>query len=261
MMAFQRNFITCVLDQSNKPLREFGENGQRVAHLESGQEYKLRVKNKSEKRAYVRVNIDGTDVLTGNRSFVMKPYEELDLERFVDDLNTGKRFKFLSIEEGIKTNEIQDPSNPLNGRIRVSIWPELAVPKINVPPWYGPFGINPTYSNSSSSFSSSVRSCTNNTLTASAMPLSTNAGATAEGSASNQQFGSSYEFFLTENPFDIDIWLKVAGRKQEKAWEFRATSTGALVFYKHLLLEQNSASIENGSMVLRIPIGAVNLSA
>lgn len=263
MMAYQRGVSVSVLDQSNKPFREFSESGQRTARLESGQEYKLRIKNKTGKRAYVRVNIDGTDVLTGSRSFVMKPYEELDLERFVDDLNTGRRFKFLSIDAGTKTGEIQDPSNPLNGRVRVSIWPELEMPLVSTqlyqsspftwttsgaPQIKGVDMVNDSYR---------VNSCTNERA------MSTNdIGATAEGGVSNQQFGSSHEFFLTETPFDIDIWLRVAGAQTSKAWEFRPTSTGAIVSYKDLILGGvAAASIENGSMVLRIPIGEVNLRA
>jgi len=42
----------------------------------------------------------------------------------IDDLNSGNKFKFISLEEGTRTGEIQDPTSPDNGIIEVKFYPE-----------------------------------------------------------------------------------------------------------------------------------------
>jgi hypothetical protein len=129
VVAYQKSasgaeFVVSVI-HNNKPVREFNEGGQRVCRIPFNSEYKLRIKSKTWKKALVSISIDGTDVLTGGKQLILSPYQSVELERFVDDLNAGKKFKFISVEQGASTGEVQDPTSPENGLIRVQIFPEV----------------------------------------------------------------------------------------------------------------------------------------
>lgn len=125
-MAFcQPGFTLSVINQRNQIVRESNQGNVRTACLEFGEEYRLRIKNKTHFRAYVAVTIDGMEVFPGRR-FLLGARQTLDLERFVldGDLTKGRRFKFISLEEGTRTGEIQDPTSPQNGLISVVFHPE-----------------------------------------------------------------------------------------------------------------------------------------
>src|SRR5271170_4418517 len=112
MMAWQKSFIVSILNNKNQVVREEAGDFSRVARVDFDSEYKIRIQNKTNRRAYARVEIDGMEVSPGRR-FVMGPKEVVDLERFIldGDLSTGKRFKFMSLEKGAATGEIQDPTS------------------------------------------------------------------------------------------------------------------------------------------------------
>lgn len=125
MMGFAQNYVASII-HNNKPLREFNVNGVRTCKIPYGAEYAIRLINRrKDQRAMVSVSIDGTEVLTGGKRVILNPNETIDLERFVDSLSEGRKFKFISIEEGIATGEIQDPSSPDNGTIEVLFYPEV----------------------------------------------------------------------------------------------------------------------------------------
>jgi hypothetical protein len=126
MMAFQKDFVVSVI-LNGKPVREFNESGLRTCRIPFNSEYRLRIKSKTWKRALVSITIDGTDVLTGGKQIVLSPYQSVELERFVDDLTEGRKFKFISVEQGAATGEVQDPTSAENGLIRVQVYPEVEV--------------------------------------------------------------------------------------------------------------------------------------
>lgn len=128
MAAYQERFVATIL-VDGKSQRELNESGERTVKIPFGSEYVIRLKNKTGARAVAEITIDGTDVCTGNRRFVLEPNQTVDVERFVDDLDKGKRFKFISLEEGERTGEIQDPTEPDNGLIVVRFWKEVPKPK------------------------------------------------------------------------------------------------------------------------------------
>ena len=96
-MVYKERFIAVVKCQG-KNLREHGE----VVTLPFGSEYSLLLKNLESRPASVSINIDGTDVLGGN-TIIIKPNSETEIERFIESLSEGNRFKFIQ-----KTKEIQD---------------------------------------------------------------------------------------------------------------------------------------------------------
>jgi hypothetical protein len=266
MMAFAQShsgaqFVVSIIDSSGKILRESNQNNRRECYLDFESEYKIRLWNKSKRRAYAHVEIDGMDVL-GGRRFILHPGEKFDLERhMVDgDLTKGKRFKFVSVEKGIQTGELQDPTSAENGKIRIRFEPEKEYPSLLYPQW----GINqpiintlrtewictnnsssgvfptqevygtvtqaaPSVQHSSTLEKSLLHNAVNNVSCAvnggsattftdnsaafmnavcDAAPAQSAAGGTAEGSHSNQTFGTSQEFFVTENPVYMEIWLR-----------------------------------------------------
>lgn len=65
-------------------------------------EYKINLKNNESRRALVNIRVDGR-AATGE-GLVLRSYERVDLERFIDngDLRKGKRFKFVALDEELK---------------------------------------------------------------------------------------------------------------------------------------------------------------
>ena len=246
MVAYQKSasgaeFVVSVI-HNNKPVREFNEGGQRVCRIPFNSEYKLRIKSKTWKKALVSVSIDGTDVLTGGKQLILAPYQSIELERFVDDLNSGKKFKFISVEQGARTGEVQDPTAYENGLIRVQIYPEVewtlttastgGAVKIRGAGGCSSGGVlrgmSSTVANNvdyitgvptSSFYCATNGSIAESNMTgcvmdfgmepaACAAPLS-DKGATAEGSHSSQQFHVEAANFTTETaPVTFDLWLK-----------------------------------------------------
>lgn len=122
MMAFQNDFIALVIGPNGKPLRESSVQGTRTVRMPFNSEYKIRLKNNSKLRCMAEVEIDGSNVSTSR--FILTAGQSLDLERFVEELDGGKRFKFVSVDQAKWTGELQDPTSPLNGFVKVSFYPE-----------------------------------------------------------------------------------------------------------------------------------------
>jgi hypothetical protein len=123
MMAYSNNYVFSVL-HNGSPVKEFSENNQRTCIVPFDQEYKIRLKNKSSKRAKVKVFIDGSNICSGDRSLILNPGQTLDLERWVDDNHSGKKFKFMSLEKATQTGEVNDPTAWENGQVKVVFYPE-----------------------------------------------------------------------------------------------------------------------------------------
>lgn len=105
-MMYSSN-LAAALIVDGKVLREFGD----VVYMPFGSEYSIRLKNLNNKRALVKIEIDGEEV-TGS-GIVVDAFKSVDLERFIrnGNLSQGNRFKFVErshkIEEhrGIKTED------------------------------------------------------------------------------------------------------------------------------------------------------------
>jgi hypothetical protein len=95
MSAYRNKFIATV-KVNGQILRE--KDG--AVQLPFNSEYSLLLKNLSTRRALVKISIDGKDVLNG-RQLVFDPNEEKSIERFIDELDKGRKFRFVQ-----KTKEI-----------------------------------------------------------------------------------------------------------------------------------------------------------
>ena len=225
MMSYCNGYVCSVLNHNNRAFREFNENGVRTCIVPFGSEYKLRIKNSNYNRIKVKIFIDGMDICSNEGGLVLNSKQTLDLERFIDDLDSGKKFKFISTKEGKDTGEIQDPTNPENGTIRFEIHPEK-----DFDPFWSLTTTSGTFTSSgeqnvnikgtttkttipiyeSSAYSSPTAYYINSDLTTNTCSvdvLDTTDGATSEGSNSNQSFMEVSDF-ETDMPTIIELKLR-----------------------------------------------------
>ena len=85
-------------------------NGSFVVPFDS--EYSIRLKNRNNRKAVAKVYIDGEEV-NGLGSFILDANDTLDLERFVDKLDAGNKFKFVPLSN----SKVKDKNNGENGII------------------------------------------------------------------------------------------------------------------------------------------------
>ncbi len=110
-MVFKNDFVVTVKCRG-KILRE--KDG--TVYLPFGAEYSILMKNLSNRKALVEIEIDGEDVLNGNK-LIVSPNSTEELERYLKDLKEGNRFKFIEKTQDIseyRGDKIED------GIVRVS---------------------------------------------------------------------------------------------------------------------------------------------
>lgn len=127
---YKNGFVLAVKNPRGKVLRE--DNNK--VFLPFYDEYSILIKNKQDKRAQAKIEIDGTEV--SSQKFVIDAYGELDLKRFVldGDLNKGKRFKFVPASD----SRVQDPTSSDNGIIKVTLKREKERPYRMTPYYFHP---------------------------------------------------------------------------------------------------------------------------
>lgn len=82
------NKFVATIKSGGKVLREVGD----TVYLPFGCEYSIFLKNLNSVRAQAKITIDDQDV---GGDFVINPNGEIDIERFVKQLDKGNRFKFI----------------------------------------------------------------------------------------------------------------------------------------------------------------------
>ncbi len=238
-MVYKERFIA-VVKVNGSILRERGESRDEV-YIPFGSEYSLLLKNKESRKAQVQVQIDGVDVLGGN-SLVLEPFQEMELERFLDSCNMsqGNKFKFIQ-----KTQQIVEHRGDKidDGFITVIFQFEAEKPEKKIVEEHHhhtyhdhyPWRVYPTYYSSNPVFTSGLTrgSCTGENLGGvfssnissnisdsiqvnscnfadikQAPIIDQDEGITVKGSISNQQFRYAYIGRLEENSHTINIRLK-----------------------------------------------------
>jgi len=222
-MVYKEKFVA-VIKESGKILREIEKE---TVMLPFGSEYSILLKNKHCRKASVQVEIDGQDVLFG-KSLILEPNSDLELERFLENMDSGNKFRFIRKTEKIQKHRGDRPDD---GLIRIEFAFEKLVPwttcstyytypcnfNINMsPPFYNTTLYNATLSSSPSSNSSSsgnnnsfISSCSMNQISDCgelSKPLE-DEGITVEGSNSQQKFTYGYIGQL-EEPEVIILRLK-----------------------------------------------------
>jgi len=181
--------FVAALKVDGQVLREYRD----TVYIKFGAEYSLFLKNLSDRRAVAKITIDGQSVADGG--FIVPAYGEIDIERFVKDMNTGNRFKFIEKTAGIEAhrgNKVED------GLIRIDFEFEK---QWTPPPSFYDISIGGsswTHDSFSPAVSKGVMRGTSYGIAANASTetLSANsvntAGITVPGSLSDQQFKTGY---------------------------------------------------------------------
>lgn len=115
-------YVVAVTDTNGKSFREFESektyNGRKSkVFLPFDSEYKLLIKNNSDRRIKLSIDIDGTTV--SGRGLIMNAYETDSIERFVD---VARKFKFVRKND----ERVSDPTSTDNGFLKIKIEKELA---------------------------------------------------------------------------------------------------------------------------------------
>ena len=88
-MTYKKNFVAAI-KVGGRVLRESSDR----VELPFGSEYSVLLKNLDSVRMQARITIDGKDA-TG--WLIIGPNQSVDVERFVENLDRGNRFKFISV--------------------------------------------------------------------------------------------------------------------------------------------------------------------
>ena len=219
-MTYQKQFVA-VIKHNGKILREV--DGETV-HLPYGSEYSIFLKNLESRTALVKISIDGTKI---GKDLIIRGNSELEVERFIEDLNEGNKFKFIQKTEQIikhRGDKIDDgfiriefafeKTKPITVDIHEVIhtsypWRQIPYPFYSYPLVYSSpslqqdRGIKIGFSNNVSAM---------NMMTAANICCNTSPnqdeGITVKGSPSNQQFHYGSIGELEPNSYVITLRLK-----------------------------------------------------
>jgi hypothetical protein len=249
--------LVAAIKTNGKPLREFGEE----VFIPFGSEYSILIKNLNAVRVVARVYIDGANVTgKGDGGIVIKPNDEIDLERSLANGNNkkGNKFKFIERSAGVESHrgiKLED------GLLRIEYEFEKPYPKYVNTAWidgshigsYGG-GLKGTSGNSPNehrAFTTSTigsgttgamddysitTSCSapqasgssrskGRQLKSSSREMQNDVGITVPGSQSKQKFQKS-EWFPTENESHV-IVLKLLGVTEDNKPVRKAVTTKA----------------------------------
>lgn len=129
-MVFKDNFIV-VIKANGNILRELDG----YVTLPFGIDYAILLKNKESRKAVVSIEIDGQDVLDGDK-LILDPNSKVELEGFKKGNKVTNRFRFIQ-----KTQEIADYRGDRidDGYIRIEVNFEERVTTEIVKYWYNPW--------------------------------------------------------------------------------------------------------------------------
>ena len=238
---YRDKFVLSVIHDGH-PVKETGRKWVREVAIPFDNEYKIRLKNKNDRSCTARVFIDDKRV-SQLGDVIVTAGGTIDLERYIDrSLEKGKKFKFVPLDH----QDVDDPTSSSNGVIKVEFrkakqqngikidynWQDFdwVIPPHkednNGPQWTysggdvdgtaGSMGdvVNDTAMYSSSNMSSKTK-CSDRG--ADKVRACAAAGATVEGSKSNQQFTYSN---LEVEDHAVTLKLKIVGieKRENRPW-------------------------------------------
>lgn len=272
----QPGFVVAII-HNGKIIREQNSDNERTVRIPFGSEYQIRIWNKTRARAFARVMIDGTEVVSGK--LILSAGEKMDLERFVidGDMSKGSRFKF--VEAG--NSAVQDPTAKENGELEVIFEPEddrLSRLSGIFTGQIGHSGIGGSASgggilrgmsfNSQPTFGGVVNSTTTGaTMDSLDISCSTgDKGATVEGSQSTQAFMTSHVDFPTLAPVSLKIRIRGPKTEQPKVygggevsptWQYNGQVAGGLMYCGKVVKGIQSVKIDGEGVHVTIPLSAM----
>ncbi len=240
-MAYANQFVASVI-YKNQPQREFKKDGDRTVQLPFDSEYSLRVQNKNHNRASVDVLIDGVSIFAAGKTLQLAPLQTVDLERFVCDMKSGSRFKFVSLAKAIAEGH-QDPTSRDFGRITFKFIPEKEQELFLKGSTLGTAGIlrNHTYYLRSSGrgvdFSDPLFPIASangfSDLGVAQSAINCSVGGTVEGSESKQEFTLSKDVVVWDYSKTTTIDIRLVGESKEDS-----------PFPKEVLLDNKAVSFQ-----------------
>lgn len=216
------NFVFCI-KHNGKVLRELDGK----VYLPFGAEYALYLKNLDSRKAKVRVFIDGQNV-TGDSCLIVNGRSYMEVERFItSNMSRGNRFKFIERNAAVEAGRGVQAED---GLVRVEFEYEVPHTLYRTPPIHGvrlrgmnTGDYNPptTFSVSNSagaqefncsvsgnvSYSENVYHGTATTVSAPRSAFVNQAGITAPGSISDQQFTYVPDFATDGVVFTMTLQL------------------------------------------------------
>jgi len=241
MMSYQNGYVVSVLIDG-KPIKESREKDRRICRIPFGSEYKIRLKNNHPVRAMVTISIDGVDVVMHGDKLILFPYQTLDVERFVENLSEGKKFRFVSVN----SHEVSDPTSSENGLIEVNFWKE--VPDLASHTLY-------TCGIPINAVGSTTDAGATYTISSSAVS-SCDLGATVDGAHSSQAFIAAQRFPIELDCTTLKLWLK--GPSDTRSFEefvIKLSGNGAkpYVSFGGKEIEIYAVTLKDGKALIRGP--------
>jgi len=134
-MTYSNKFIA-VIKTKGKILRERENN---TIYLPFGSEYSIFLKNLNSQKALVKIDIDGKSI---GADLIVNPNSFVDVERFIEKLDRGNRFKFIQ-----KTKDIVNYRGDRvdDGIIRVEVFYEKIIPQTVTYNYYNTYTYPWTY--------------------------------------------------------------------------------------------------------------------
>jgi hypothetical protein len=193
---YKHNFVVAVKSEGNV-LREIDDK----VYLPFGSSYSIFMKNLDSRRASVAIDIDGEDVLDGNR-IIVASHDDLELEGFLSGKKAEYGFKFIERTEAIENYR---GIKAEDGIIRVEVKFEKSAFSYNsiyqnwpyYPTYYPTYSYNANYTCSNTGVRSGVADI----------------GITVKGDDVNQKFVTA-SFGSYDND-DIVICLRLFGTSEE----------------------------------------------
>jgi len=217
--------LVAVIVANGKIVREMNSAGTSTVYLPFGCEYSIRLKNQENRRAAVKISIDGDDVLSGHQLVVEANSEsevkgKLDSSgdlaknafKFIEKTDKIREFRGNKIDDGIVRIEFQfeEPRPVLIPRS-----PRLKKSRPDIDPWVQPYAPPVWYQSGGPLRGSSLKgteSFTDGQISCQsfncAMP--NDDGITVAGSHVNQKFGTTYLGNLENQTHVIVFQLKGA---------------------------------------------------
>lgn len=111
---YSKKFVLSIIHDGH-PVKETGRGWVREVAIPFDSEYKIRLKNKNDRSCTARVLIDGKKV-SQLGDVIVTAGGTIDLERYIDrSLDKGKKFKFVPLDH----RDVDDPTSSSNGIIEV----------------------------------------------------------------------------------------------------------------------------------------------
>lgn len=265
MAAYQKPGFVVAIVRDGQIIREMSEDSERVVRLPFGSEYSIRLINKTDKRAYATIKVDGTAILNGK--LVLAPKNKIDVERFMldGDMERGKRLKFVSADS---SDEVQDPTSADNGLVEVTFEPEAE----DYMEHLGGLlrgALRGTGSTISATSLSAASSCATNSAqfkTDTMTHVSNDVGATVGGKTSTQGFQYVNTFFPTDKEVVIGVRLKGLKEKPvlghgRKTYVLTSNQDGKLIVDVNGTIVGGVESVEitGTHLVLKVPMDQVQI--